>query len=261
MVNSNTENGVKASGQQIKKSWHGVDRFNLAWYPIINLSACTGCGLCVLTCGNSVFQWNTTEKKPVVALPQNCVLGCTTCGKTCPQNAISFPEDPKIFIKGLIIKYKIYPKVREELSARLAKFPDHIVDNKKREMKPSSTAVSNEFAHWHGIDRSKINWHPLIDPNKCTGCGLCVVTCSEKRNVFGFDVEKHKSVVLYPNNCMVGCNNCEAACLWNAISYPEDVEYVRSLARNLNQETLDKELMKKLSSNPSLIFPKQRVKD
>jgi len=121
--------------------------------------------------------------------------------------------------------------------------------------------MSNEFALWYGIDRSGINWHPIIDPIKCAGCGLCVVTCGEKRNVFGFNIEKHKAVVLYPDNCMVGCNNCQVACLWNAISYPEDVEYVKSLARNLGKETLDKALMKKLSSNPSLVFPVQSAKD
>lgn len=114
--------------------------------------------------------------------------------------------------------------------------------------------MASEFAVWHGMNRSEINWHPIVDPNKCTGCGLCVVTCGEKRNVFGYVLQAHKAVVLYPDNCMVGCNNCQVSCLWNAITYPEDIDYIRDLARNLEKETIDKELANKLSKNPDLLL-------
>jgi NAD-dependent dihydropyrimidine dehydrogenase PreA subunit len=111
-----------------KKSWHGVDRIELEWYPSIDEEACTGCGLCVTSCGNSVFKWDIHDGRPVVAVSQNCVLGCTTCGKVCPENAITFPADPATFIRSAAIKYKIYPEVKRELTGRLAKFPDHIVE-------------------------------------------------------------------------------------------------------------------------------------
>ncbi|MGC8618025.1 MAG: 4Fe-4S dicluster domain-containing protein [Thermoplasmata archaeon] len=118
-------------GAQISKKmqWHGVDRAQLNWYPTINEDACTGCGLCLLSCGNSVFKWNVQEEMPLVANPQKCVLGCTTCGKVCPEGAISFPENPATFIKNVVFKYKVFPKVKEDLNERLAKFPDHIVSN------------------------------------------------------------------------------------------------------------------------------------
>jgi NAD-dependent dihydropyrimidine dehydrogenase PreA subunit len=114
--------------------------------------------------------------------------------------------------------------------------------------------MTNEFELWHGMKRSDIKWYPIIDPNKCTGCGLCVVTCGEKRNVFGYDISQHKAVVLFPNNCMVGCNNCQVSCLWKAISYPEDAEYVRGVAENLSQDELEEELRRKLESNHSLVL-------
>ncbi|MGC8617919.1 MAG: 4Fe-4S dicluster domain-containing protein [Thermoplasmata archaeon] len=114
--------------------------------------------------------------------------------------------------------------------------------------------MQGEFSIWHGVERGKINWYPIVDPDKCTGCGLCVVTCSEKRNVFGYDKQAHKAVVLYPDNCMVGCNNCQVSCLWDAISYPEDAEYIRNLAKGLNKETLERELSEKLSKTHSLLL-------
>lgn len=110
-----------------------------------------------------------------------------------------------------------------------------------------------EFAKWHGINRSEIRWHPIMDPNKCTECGLCVVTCSEKRNVFGFNVLSHKAEVLFPDNCVVGCNNCQVSCLWNAISYPEDIDYIRKLTKGISKEILAGELREKLEKNPEMV--------
>jgi len=92
--------------------------------------------------------------------------------------------------------------------------------------------MTSSFEYWHGIKRSKIEWHPEIDTKKCTGCGMCVVTCSEKRNVFGYDTKNKKAVVLNPDNCMVGCNNCQVGCLWDAIKFPE-IEKVKEISRGI----------------------------
>ncbi|MEM0141709.1 MAG: 4Fe-4S binding protein [Thermoplasmatales archaeon] len=116
------------STYQEKKPWHGVDRKSISWFPKINEELCNGCGLCLLTCGNAVFKWNMTQNRPVVTVEQNCVPGCTTCGKVCPESAITFPEDPKKFLRGVAIKYKIYPNVKQELAERMAKFPNHLLN-------------------------------------------------------------------------------------------------------------------------------------
>lgn len=106
----------------------------------------------------------------------------------------------------------------------------------------------SSFAVWHGINRSNIEWHPVVDEEKCVGCGLCVVTCSEKRNVFGFDPKSKKAVVLYPDNCMVGCDNCRVACLWNAISFPDSTQ-IRQLADSLVKSgKISKELDAKINA-------------
>ena len=188
---------------------------------------------------------------PIVANPGNCVLGCTTCAKLCPEDAITFPDDPKKFIHSIIIKEKVYPTVKRELGERLNKYPDHKVSIEKGITK---TDPNPEFSKWHGIDRKLINWGPKIDVNKCVGCGMCVVQCSERRNVFGYDEERRKAVVLVPENCMVGCNNCQIACLWDAITFPS-ISEVRELAKKLVASgRIKEELNVKLQQNPHLII-------
>lgn len=109
------------------KTWHGINRSELEWFPTIDYNKCDGCGLCILTCGNDVFRWIKAEEIPKVSNPMKCVVGCTTCSRVCPEDAISFPSDPKIFVRNVITHYKIFPKVKEELNARLQKFPDHLI--------------------------------------------------------------------------------------------------------------------------------------
>ncbi|HEV51709.1 MAG TPA: 4Fe-4S dicluster domain-containing protein [Thermoprotei archaeon] len=109
-----------------------------------------------------------------------------------------------------------------------------------------------DFSKWHGMDRNAIKWGPVIDETKCVGCGFCVVQCSERRNVFGYDEQKRKAVVLDPENCMVGCNNCQVACLWDAISFP-DASGIRDLAKQLVESGKAKEeLEERLKKNPGL---------
>ena len=71
---------------------------------------------------------------------------------------------------------------------------------------------------WHGIPREEIDWHPIVDPLLCLGCGTCVTGCS--RMVYRFDFENNKSVVYDPLNCLVGCTTCANVCPSGAISFP-----------------------------------------
>lgn len=116
-----------------EKIWHGIKRNKFKWHPVIDYSKCTNCGLCILSCGASVYSWSPSQNKVFIINPENCVIGCTTCGKVCPKNAITFPEDPSKFVKTAIIKYKIFPMVKKELQSRLKKFPDHVFKGKEGE--------------------------------------------------------------------------------------------------------------------------------
>ncbi len=88
-----------------------------------------------------------------------------------------------------------------------------------------------DFSKWWGIDRKEIEWYPIIDEEKCIGCGMCVAICG--RGVFEFDARKNKSEVRNPYNCMVGCDNCGVYCPAGAISFPQKDrrEFIQSLLK------------------------------
>ncbi len=77
-----------------------------------------------------------------------------------------------------------------------------------------------KFTKFHGVDREKIQWNPVIDESKCTGCGMCAATCG--RGVYKFDYESKKPKVVNPNNCMVACQTCFNLCPMKAISFAEN---------------------------------------
>ncbi len=59
---------------------------------------------------------------------------------------------------------------------------------------------------WHGVERESIDWHPIVVPLLCIGCGTCVTGCS--RMVYRFDFKTKKSIVYEPLNCLVGGTTC-----------------------------------------------------
>ncbi len=101
--------GKDALGREIKDlsviPWWGVDRKEIEWYPTINYDRCAGCGLCFVSCGRRVFDWDTKKGRPVVARPYNCLVGCNTCQNLCPCNAISFPSVE--YVKKLVARYAV----------------------------------------------------------------------------------------------------------------------------------------------------------
>jgi CDP-4-dehydro-6-deoxyglucose reductase len=91
-----------------------------------------------------------------------------------------------------------------------------------------------QFDKWHGIERKKIDWYPVIDESKCIGCGMCATSCS--RGVYKFDYENKKSKVVNPNNCMVACITCANLCPVGAISFVEENDTPREKAQRIVRE-------------------------
>jgi len=90
---------------------------------------------------------------------------------------------------------------------------------------------NSKFDRWHGIDRKKIDWCPVIDESKCIGCGMCVTTCS--RGVYKYDYKKRKSKVVNPFNCMVACQTCANLCPVGAISFVKVGETTREKTQKI----------------------------
>jgi ferredoxin len=100
--------------------FHGVDREQIQWNPVIDESKCIGCGMCVTSCGRGVYEYDYENKKSEVASPNNCLVGCQTCANLCPSKAISFAEDDKTREKAqkIVKDFGLLPKVRGELEKR-----------------------------------------------------------------------------------------------------------------------------------------------
>lgn len=73
--------GRDALGREVKDlsviPWWGVDRKEIEWYPKINYSVCARCGLCFITCGRRVFDWDTEEESPLLRGPTTAWLVAT----------------------------------------------------------------------------------------------------------------------------------------------------------------------------------------
>ena len=97
--------------------WKGVDRNKIKWNPKIEEKKCTGCGMCITSCGRDVFDFDKKKNKSVVARPNQCMVGCTSCETWCIFNAINFPD--KQYVKDLIKKEKVLAVAKKELDEKL----------------------------------------------------------------------------------------------------------------------------------------------
>ncbi|MCD6106690.1 MAG: ferredoxin family protein [Caldisericaceae bacterium] len=95
---------------KISKTWHGILREEIPWYPTVNEEKCIGCGLCFVTCGRDVYEM--ADKKAKVINPYNCMVGCTTCETVCPVGAITFPS--KEMIQRIEKEYAVLRYVQKE---------------------------------------------------------------------------------------------------------------------------------------------------
>ena len=60
-----------------------------------------------------------------------------------------------------------------------------------------------------------------IDPDLCTGCGICVNSCSV--DVIRMNEDSQKAIIQYPQDCML-CEFCVLDCPEDAITVTPDKE-------------------------------------
>jgi NAD-dependent dihydropyrimidine dehydrogenase PreA subunit len=71
----------------------GVPREKIPWCPEIDYDKCDFCMECDEFCPHRVFERREDEERElVVAHPENCVVFCRACAKTCEPDALSFPD-------------------------------------------------------------------------------------------------------------------------------------------------------------------------
>ncbi len=76
-----------------EETFMGVPRDKIDWKPTIDYSKCDYCMECFDFCPHKVYEKRENEeKKLVVANPNNCVVFCRACGKTCGPDALTFPN-------------------------------------------------------------------------------------------------------------------------------------------------------------------------
>ena len=76
-----------------EETFMGVPRNKIDWSPRIEYDKCNYCMECVKFCPHQVFEVRENdEKKLIVKNPDNCVVFCRACGKTCGVDALSFPD-------------------------------------------------------------------------------------------------------------------------------------------------------------------------
>ena len=71
----------------------GVSRNTIDWSPRLDYDLCNDCMECVKFCPHQVFEVRENDNpKIIVKNPDNCVVFCRACGKTCGLDAITFPN-------------------------------------------------------------------------------------------------------------------------------------------------------------------------
>lgn len=92
-----------------ESTFMGVPREKIDWSPRIDFDKCDYCMECVKFCPHNVFEVHEeAEQKLIVKNPNNCVVFCRACGKTCGPDAIEFPNKPETT--------KVIKEIRREMT-------------------------------------------------------------------------------------------------------------------------------------------------
>ena len=76
------------------QTYMGIPREDIPWFPTIDPDKCVNDSVCIDFCDNDVFAQE--DISTVVANPLNCVVGCSSCARVCPSDALSFPDNEEL---------------------------------------------------------------------------------------------------------------------------------------------------------------------
>ena len=78
-----------------------------------------------------------------------------------------------------------------------------------------------------GVDRDRIDWHPIIDAEQCTGCGACAEFCPNEV----FEPVGDVMTVANPLNCVPACDKCAGECPVSAITFPSKESLLQQIEK------------------------------
>jgi len=84
---------------EVQKTYKGVPREQIPWFPTVHSEKCDGCKECFKMCPTKVYYWDDQTEKPLVVNPFNCIVGCINCAIICKRDAVIFP--PKMILDNL----------------------------------------------------------------------------------------------------------------------------------------------------------------
>ncbi len=84
------EGRIKEKKKKLK-SWRGIPREEIPWFPSIMEELCDGCKVCLKFCSFGVYEYDEKTDKVKVAYPFHCEVGCSICAAKCKPKAIVFP--------------------------------------------------------------------------------------------------------------------------------------------------------------------------
>lgn len=85
------EQAAGKPGPGSARTWRGLPREQVPWFPTLYADRCDGCGRCLSFCPEGVFAPTAGGDKVEVVEPLACHVGCSACAAVCPRAAITFP--------------------------------------------------------------------------------------------------------------------------------------------------------------------------
>jgi len=104
-------------------------------------------------------------------------------------------------------------------------------------------------------------WFPVIDRERCTGCGICYDYCLFSTYGRNDSLKASERIqVENPLNCKIGCPACARLCKSNAVIFPFNPEPELNGALDEIGPQMDNELLKAFEADPIKVLAERRRK-
>ena len=132
------------------------------------------------------------------------------------QGQAPTPELAPLLLEGVERANYVFPKARPLYAeALLREYGRYWHQRQAGDALPATRCAPRT---WRGHPREQVPWYPILDCERCDGCGECLRFCA-----FGVYAQEETSrpvVVVEPFHCVVGCDACARVCTQGAIRFP-----------------------------------------